>query len=74
MRANPQVWMPIGQKVNVTTSPTPWIYDETGNRYRASTGCVVEHLNNGGLVVLFDNYPHTWDYSAREARGFGRIC
>lgn len=63
---NPQEWLPIGQRVD-TGELGPI---SMGERHRY--GSIVQHLDNGQVVVKFDNYSPTWDFTAREARKFIR--
>ena len=68
---NPQDWLPVGQRVNVTQGYRPHTYNETGERVYYMTAIVVEHLNGGMVALEFDGYKgHTLDYSAREAMQF----
>jgi len=63
---NPQDWLPIGQRVDVgDLGPV-----SMGERH--THGRIVQHLDNGQVVVKFDNYFATWDFTAREARKFSR--
>lgn len=68
MKQNPQDWLPVGQRVYVRSAPSPINHDG-----RHTVGTIVEHLHSGGVVVKFDNYFATWDYTAREARRFDRV-
>lgn len=70
---NPQDWLPVGQRINVTSGYRPHTYDENGKRVYFTHGVIVEQLNGGMVAVEFDGYPgHTLDYSAREAMQFSR--
>ena len=63
---NPQDWLPVGQRVN-TGDLGPVSMGE-----RHQYGEIVQHLANGQVVVKFDDYFATWDFSAREACKFSR--
>lgn len=71
-KQNPQDWLPVGQRVNVGAATSPHSYDDHGNSVIHKDGEIVQHLANGSVVVKFDHYFATWDYTAREARGFAR--
>jgi predicted secreted Zn-dependent protease len=72
--ANPHDWLPVGQAVRVTRAVArPVRYDSSGNQYPCSYGEIVEHLARGAVAVKFTDYPHSWDYSAREASQFCRV-
>lgn len=64
----------VGQKVMAARGvPTPTYYDESGYATRCYEGEVVECLAHGGVSIKFKNYPHTWDYSAKQAAYFERF-
>lgn len=69
---NPQAWLPIGQYVDVGQALAPWSHDAIGAAKRCTVGRIVDHLTFG-VVVMFDGYPNTWDYTEREARGFSKL-
>ena len=70
---NPQEWLIIGQGININDVTGPKTYDECGKDICPKIGTIVEHLANGSVVVKFDGYFATWDYTAREARKFSRV-
>ena len=73
----PQAWLPVGQQIHISSHdafvPTPVSYDADGKPIAHREGTIVEHLARGGVVVKFENYPNTWDYTDREAAGFERV-
>ena len=61
-----------GMKIEVCnfSVPLPISYATNPNGTRCTKGVITEVLNNGGFAVKFDDYPHAWDYSKKEARCF----